>query len=111
MVAWLQERTEEETLSRNIISRALQYHTSAFATGEKATLEVWFSSIRSTLLANMQSDKMYPPGRVLWVNEVRGDLKMMETESVEEVFGEMRFGTDMLSSHMPWVYDNVLKRL
>jgi len=97
--------------------------------GDRGSLD-WLLSIRRTLEANMQMDRLYPPGRIWWV--VRDDsstptrfpapptgerckvlenVKLYEVLDAEKVFGQVVFATDMLSSHMPHTYDRVLQQL
>ncbi|KAF9782122.1 alpha/beta-hydrolase [Thelephora terrestris] len=97
--------------------------------GDSGSLD-WFLSIRRTLEANMQMDRLYPPGRVLWAVsdnpntpthsqatsigescDVIGNVRLYEVLDVEKVFGQVVFARDMLSSHMPHMYDRVLQQL
>ncbi|KAI0829253.1 alpha/beta-hydrolase [Trametes gibbosa] len=91
--------------------------------------EEWFLAIRKTLEANMQMADLFPPGRVFWA--VRdGDLnrahrlgagsgqpspkdkvRLFEIMDVKQVFGQIIFARDMLSSHLPHQYDKVLHEL
>ncbi|KAF9643309.1 alpha/beta-hydrolase [Thelephora ganbajun] len=90
----------------------------------------WFLSIRRTLEANMQMDRLYPPGRVWWVIRDNSDTPthsqapstrgscsigdnfwLYEVVDVEKVFGQVVFARDMLSSYMPHAYDQVLQQL
>lgn len=133
MAAWLQDRSSGEALSRNIITRVVQYHTLPVGVAERRDMETWFAALRSTLAANMQSEKLYPSGRVLWVTDNTnttntntntntdtntnpddddvGTTKVFEVEAVEKVFQEIMFATNMLSAHMPLAYDRVLEQL
>jgi len=96
----------------------------------------WFLSVRKTLEANMQMAHLYPPGRVWWairdgdldpINRVvpapqaessklkeiaaKDKVRTFEVLDVEQVFGQIIFAGDMLSSHMPHQYDKVLQEL
>ncbi|KAI0786513.1 hypothetical protein C8Q75DRAFT_808486 [Abortiporus biennis] len=88
----------------------------------------WFLSIRKTLEANMRMAHLYPPGRVLWAmndndlhpshrlnegkhKEKKKPVRLFEVSDVTGVFGQIVFARDMLSSHMPHQYDQVLDRL
>jgi len=90
----------------------------------------WFLSIRRTLEANMQMDRLYPPGRVWWAirddpdtaahtqgssastsYDIPDNIRLYEVLDVEKVFGQVVFARDMLSSHMPHTYDRVLQQL
>jgi len=90
----------------------------------------WFLSIRRTLEANMQMDRLYPPGRVWWAMrddsgihpppqvpspntspDAVGNVRLYEVLDVERVFGQVVFARDMLSSHMPHTYDRALQQL
>ena len=74
-----------------------------------------FLSIRRTLEANMQMDRLYPPGKVWWAVRVGPDtpthskttslgeqcddgdgVKLYEVLDVEKVFGQVVFARDML---------------
>jgi len=90
----------------------------------------WFLSIRKTLEANMHMAHQYPPGRIWWALR-EGDLdqsrrivdkdswkptsrdkvRLFEVTDVEQVFGQIVFSGDMLSSHLPHQYDKVLQEL
>ncbi|KAI0329928.1 alpha/beta-hydrolase [Cubamyces sp. BRFM 1775] len=91
--------------------------------------EDWFLAMRKTLEANMQMADLFPPGRVLWALR-DGDLhpahrlgantgrasskdkvRLFEVLDVKEVFGQIIFARDMLSSHLPHQYDKVLHEL
>ncbi|GBE78954.1 alpha/beta-hydrolase [Sparassis crispa] len=93
--------------------------------------EEWFLAMRKTLEANMHMTQLYPPGRVFWALR-DGDLHPMHrlrsengsgsgSEKVrlfsvhpgkaQEVFRQIVFARDMLSSHLPQEYDRVLHEL
>jgi len=97
--------------------------------GDSGSLD-WFLSIRRTLEANMQMDRLYPPGKVWWAVRVDSDtpthskatslgerydsldgVRLYEVLDVEKVFGQVVFARDMLSSHLPHTYDKVLEQL
>jgi len=90
----------------------------------------WFLSIRRTLEANMQMDRLYPPGRVWWAIRddsdtpthtqvpspsascnISDNVRLYEVLDVEKIFGQVVFARDMLSSHMPHTHDRVLQQL
>ncbi|KAJ2918204.1 hypothetical protein MD484_g2163, partial [Candolleomyces efflorescens] len=85
----------------------------------------WFISVRKTLQANMQNCDMYPPGRVFWAlrdrdfhtshqryqDYAKAKLRLFEVLNVKEVFSQIVFAQNMLSSHMPHQYDKVLHEL
>ncbi|KIY72562.1 alpha/beta-hydrolase [Cylindrobasidium torrendii FP15055 ss-10] len=97
--------------------------------------EAWFIALRKTLEANMQHPKkLYPPGRLLWAlrdsdlcegrstsaaksgtsrtNASEKDkLRLFEVEDREKTFSQILFAKDMLSSHLPHKYDEVLHDL
>ena len=77
----------------------------------------------------MQMADLFPPGRVLWALR-DGDLhpahrlgagsgraspkekvRLFEVVDVKQVFGQIIFARDMLSSHLPHQYDRVLHEL
>lgn len=96
----------------------------------------WYTSITSSLHANMQSEKMYPPGRVIWIlprpkddescgsefrrtNRTTGDdascganaayanLCMVDVDN--EAFGRLRLSRTMISDHLPGPYEKALR--
>ncbi|GJE84830.1 lipase family protein [Phanerochaete sordida] len=107
-----------------VTGRALKAKT-GFGKGDDPE---WFLAMRKTLEANMRMAHLFPPGRVLWA--IRdGDLdpshrlatssterggekvRLFEVEDVEQVFNQIVFAKDMLSSHLPHQYDRVLHEL
>ncbi|KAI0637616.1 alpha/beta-hydrolase [Trametes polyzona] len=91
--------------------------------------EEWFIAMRKTLEANMQMADLFPPGRVFWALR-DGDLdrvhrlgagsgkpsptdkvRLFEVMDAKQVFGQIIFARDMLSSHLPHQYDKVLHEL
>lgn len=77
----------------------------------------------------MQMSDLFPPGRVFWALR-DGDLdrahrlgagsgkaspkdkvRLFEVLDVKQVFGQIIFARDMLSSHLPHQYDKVLHEL
>ncbi|KAI8984919.1 alpha/beta-hydrolase [Trametes punicea] len=91
--------------------------------------EEWFLAMRKTLEANMHMADLFPPGRVFWAlrdgdlhraHRIRADsgrpsstdkVRLLEVLDVKEVFGQIIFARDMLSSHLPHQYDKVLHEL
>ncbi|EJF63129.1 alpha/beta-hydrolase [Dichomitus squalens] len=91
--------------------------------------EEWFLAIRKTLEANMQMADLFPPGRVYWAlrdgdlhrahqigtgsgrSSPKEKVRLFEVKDVKQVFGQIIFARDMLSSHLPHQYDQVLHEL
>ncbi|KAG0698271.1 hypothetical protein DFH29DRAFT_942198, partial [Suillus ampliporus] len=87
----------------------------------------WFLSMRKTLEANMHMADLFPPGRVLWAvrdcdlhpshqsqqpdKDPDQTLRLFEVLDVEKVFSQIVFSRNMLGSHMPHRYDQVLHEL
>ncbi|KAI0706920.1 alpha/beta-hydrolase [Cerioporus squamosus] len=127
--AWLcaaehREGDKEEGYS-SVTKKALKYKMGRGEEGD----EEWFLAVRKTLEANMQMADLFPPGRVLWALR-DGDLhrahrlgadsgrssssekvRLFEVVDVKQVFGQIIFARDMLSSHLPHQYDRVLHEL
>ena len=77
----------------------------------------------------MQMADLFPPGRVFWAlrdgdfhrahrlgagsgrNSPKDKVRLFEVLDVKEVFGQIIFARDMLSSHLPHQYDKVLHEL
>jgi len=84
----------------------------------------WFLAVRKTLEANMHMADLFPAGRVFWGIR-NGDfspkhrldgvadskVRLFEVLDVEKMFGQIIFARDMLSSHLPHKYDQVLHEL
>ncbi|KAI0352780.1 alpha/beta-hydrolase [Trametes cingulata] len=91
--------------------------------------EEWFLAMRKTLEANMQMADLFPPGRVFWAlrdgdlhrshrlgagsgkSSPKEKVRLFEVLDVKQVFGQIIFARDMLSSHLPHQYDKVLHEL
>ncbi|KAI0643609.1 alpha/beta-hydrolase [Trametes meyenii] len=91
--------------------------------------EEWFLAMRKTLEANMQMADLFPPGRVFWAlrdgdfhrahrlgagsgrSSPKDKVRLFEVMDVKQVFGQIIFARDMLSSHLPHQYDKVLHEL
>jgi len=84
----------------------------------------WFLAVRKTLEANMHMADLYPAGRVFWGvrngdlspkhrldGVAEGKVRLFEVHDVEKMFGQIIFARDMLSSHLPHRYDQVLHEL
>ncbi|KAG8991416.1 hypothetical protein FRB90_001354 [Tulasnella sp. 427] len=90
--------------------------------------EDWFLSLRKTLEANMHHTSLFPPGRIFWAmrdasfhpslqkpqdplapNPPADRLRVFEVENPEEVFNQVIFSMDMLSSHFVQNYDKYLR--
>lgn len=87
----------------------------------------WFLSMRKTLEANMRMADLFPPGRVLWAvrdcdlhpshqsqqpnKDPDQTLRLFEVLDIEKVFSQVVFSKNMLGSHMPHRYDQVLHEL
>lgn len=88
-----------------------------------------FIALRKTLEANMHMADLFPPGRVLWALRdgdldrshrlgvgtgralPRDKVRLFEVVDVKQVFDQIIFARDMLSSHLPHQYDQVLHEL
>lgn len=126
--SWLSEAESERRGEGygGVTGRALKAKT-GFG---KADDSQWFLAIRKTLEANMHMTDLYPPGRVLWAirdgdlhplhrlnasqknkNTKAEKVRLFDVQDVEQVFGQIVFAKDMLSSHLPHQYDRVLHEL
>ncbi|KAG8901237.1 hypothetical protein FRB99_005463 [Tulasnella sp. 403] len=109
----------------NIIQRALMLEKgfSFLGVDDRETEQAWFLALRKTLEANMVYADLFPPGRIFWAMRERDiheefrhtpplasldTLRVFEVEKVEEVFGQVVFAKDMVSSHFVQNYDKVL---
>ncbi|EGO27137.1 hypothetical protein SERLADRAFT_413658 [Serpula lacrymans var. lacrymans S7.9] len=88
----------------------------------------WFLAVRKTLEANMHMADLFPPGRVLWaIRDIdlhpshrlspKGSKKepdkprLFEVLDVEKIYSQIVFSRNMLSAHLPHLYDRVLHEL
>ncbi|TFK88081.1 alpha/beta-hydrolase [Polyporus arcularius HHB13444] len=109
----------------SVTKKALKYKMGRGEEGD----EEWFLAVRKTLEANMQMADLFPPGRVLWAlrdgdlhrahqlgpssgrSSPKEKVRLFEVKDVKQVFGQIIFARDMLSSHLPHQYDRVLHEL
>ena len=93
------------------------------------TTSLQFLAVRKTLEANMQMADLFPPGRVFWAlrdgdlhrahrigagsgrTSPKDKVRLFEVVDVKKVFDQIIFARDMLSSHLPHQYDQVLHEL
>lgn len=85
--------------------------------------ELWYWALLKTLRADMRTDKLYPPGQVLWINAKSGDtpihqqnlsaipMSIHEVEDVEIAFSEFTFSRTMFTDHAPYHYEGSLDAL
>ncbi|KND02865.1 uncharacterized protein SPPG_01945 [Spizellomyces punctatus DAOM BR117] len=59
----------------------------------------------------MVNDKLYPAGRIVWVQETDGVLKVIQVERPSKALGQILFTRTMARDHLPNVYSNVVQRL
>ncbi|RUS13629.1 Alpha/Beta hydrolase protein, partial [Endogone sp. FLAS-F59071] len=138
IAAWLVQGDKDEPLYANIIREAVNYQTGMYDTEPKKKDEIknWFLSLRTTLHANMQNDKLYPGGRIYWVLPVNdadananpnadarsvahmnpddpegSSYKLYKIDDVEEVLSEIIFSRNMMFDHFPTQYEDVLLSL
>jgi hypothetical protein len=78
----------------------------------------WFLSLIKTMRADMQSEKLYPPGNVYLIkpSEMDGINKRRTTElhrvsNIEDYFSEIKFGSSMISDHNPKNYESAIESL
>jgi len=116
---WLCEGKGDESVA-NITKAAMKWKAGF---GQPEDMDR-FISLRKTLEANMQMTELFPPGRVLWAirNEnlhfsfqapgsIGNKVRLFEVLEVHKVFSQMIFARDILSSHLPHEYDQVLHEL
>ncbi|KAL7281997.1 hypothetical protein ACG7TL_003464 [Trametes sanguinea] len=108
-----------------VTKKALKWKMGRGAEGD----EQWFLAMRKTLEANMQMADLFPPGRVFWAlrdgdlhrahrlgadsgrSSPQDKVRLFEVLDVKEVYSQIIFARDMLSSHLPHQYDKVLHEL
>lgn len=70
--------------------------------------ELWYWALLKTLRADMKAEKLYPPGRVYWINSPTLEedgiqaskpsfVKLDEVDDVEMAFSEIAFATHMFT--------------
>ena len=75
--------------------------------------EEWVTSLRSSLHALMQADRLYPPGRVLWIPAaVTADGEVINGGAPRWVdnaaFCEVTLSSTLFNTHMPHVYEQAI---
>jgi len=137
MVWFLGARTDPDSdrdLASTIISRVLEYRSRMFTNDESARqakkeFEDYFWQTRQVIHTRMQSNKLYPAGRLYWIvgkdrlpyalakddlerrESCESKYNMIEVEDVEKMFEEIWFSPHMITDHFPQVYECVLKNL
>jgi hypothetical protein len=110
--------SEEDGIAETVIGKALGIFKEP--EGEIKD-DLWYWALFKTLRADMKAEKLYPPGKVFWINSpitttkttmphhvhVRVDL----VDDVETAFSEIAFSTTMFSDHSPHHYQGSLKML
>ncbi|KAJ1027335.1 hypothetical protein NDA18_003344 [Ustilago nuda] len=135
-IAWLcyqdkQDHHGDGTMNA-LMKRAFEYQSGRIDSGsEKEKVEEEFLVLRKTLEASMGNTHLFPPGKVLYAlmegddllqepgeEGERGEKKQRLFRVIEEddaalknVFGQMVFSRNMLSCHMPNVYEKSLHDL
>jgi hypothetical protein len=129
----------EEGMAESVIAKVL----GIFGTEkdiDKARDEMWYWALLKTLRADMKAEKLYPPGRVYWINgqdsgfaasednatvnsESRDGssplsnhtdttpISIWEVDDVEVAFSEIVFSTSMFTDHSPHHYEGSLSIL
>ena len=111
-----------------LMKRAFEYQSGRLESPHKEEVENEFLVLRKTLEANMGNTHLFPPGKVLYA--LTGGDDLLQSEEVEgrgkrqrlfrvkddagalrNVFGQIIFSRNMLSCHMPNVYDGQLHEL
>jgi hypothetical protein len=109
----------EEGMAESVIAKVLGIYK------EEERDELWYWALLKTLRADMKADKLYPPGRIFWINGREGDqvvdptvdkagtslLSIWEVDDVEDAFSELFFSTSMFSDHSPHHYEGSLELL
>ena len=75
--------------------------------------EEWVISLRSSLHALMQADRLYPPGRVLWIPAaVTADGQVINGGAPRWVdnaaFCEVTLSSTLFNTHLPHVYEEAI---
>jgi hypothetical protein len=112
-----------------LMKRAFDYQAGRLDAEETAAVESEFLVLRKTLEANMRNAQLFPPGKVLYSLGSGTDLLPLPTdaestsgqhrlfkvrharEALKNVYGQIIFSRNMLSCHMPNVYDDMLHSL
>ncbi|KAI9499772.1 hypothetical protein BX070DRAFT_217779 [Coemansia spiralis] len=78
-------------------------------------LDDWYLSLIKTLRANMDSEKLYPPGDVFILATLGDDdnlpVGLFYCPDVVERFSELRFTRNMIAHHLPSTYERRLSAL
>lgn len=116
-----------------LMKQAFEYQSGRINASQRAELEHEFLVLRKTLEANMNNTHLFPPGKVLYALTSKDDIletagpddsvivagkkqrlfrvKDDDASALIKVFGQIIMSRNMLSCHMPNVYDNRLHDL
>ncbi|KAJ3309490.1 hypothetical protein HDV04_005982 [Boothiomyces sp. JEL0838] len=96
----------EEGMAEGVIGKVLGIFKE-HETGTTQRDELWYWALLKTLRADMKADKLYPPGRVYWINANHDQLpknakpsttlSLFEVDDVEIAFSEIIFSTSMFT--------------
>jgi hypothetical protein len=125
----------EEGMAESVIAKVLGIF-GAEKENDKARDEMWYWALLKTLRADMKAEKLYPPGKIYWINgqdsgfvacedalngSSGGDsqsetsdttpISIWEVDDVEVAFSEIVFSTSMFSDHSPHHYEGSLSIL
>ncbi|KAK1927073.1 Alpha/Beta hydrolase protein [Papiliotrema laurentii] len=101
---------EEGNVAEEIVARVCVVMTSE--QNERDTTSDWLLSLVKTMRADMDNDKLYPPGDVYIMVSRRVESETLQKcESVIERFSEPLFSRTMLKDHMPTHYERATQLL
>ncbi len=118
----------EEGMAESVIAKVLGVFKQANQPQDQERDELWYWALLKTLRADMKAEKLYPPGRVYWINgkdtgfsstdngQEKEDshttpLSIWEVDDVELAFSEIVFSTSMFTDHSPHHYEGSLELL
>ncbi|KAJ3355991.1 hypothetical protein HDU91_005609 [Kappamyces sp. JEL0680] len=123
----------EEGMAESVIAKVLGVFKQDLEPQTRERDDLWYWALLKTLRADMKADKLYPPGRVFWINgqetgfaaeepashssdkgkssSATTPLSICEVEDVELAFSEVLFSTSMFTDHSPHHYEGSLQLL
>ncbi|KAI8913296.1 hypothetical protein EDD86DRAFT_200197 [Gorgonomyces haynaldii] len=112
----------EKGVAETVISKALGiFKDSIVGNSNDGADDLWYWALLKTLRADMRAEKLYPPGRVYWINSPQTDVqavggkmfqvRLHEVDDVEIAFSEIAFSKSMFTDHSPHHYEGSLELL
>ncbi|ORE01871.1 alpha/beta-hydrolase [Rhizopus microsporus var. microsporus] len=101
----------EENVTEEIISRVMQRMKKSQEEEQDDDEDQWFWAMIKTMRADMNAEKMYPPGTVYLITTENGKVRLSRCDDVHARFSEIVFSRTMFMDHSPYLYEQAIQKL